>query len=65
MPTLLRLLNYFLSLLEMQKRKKISGFLFAEVLTHLWLPGLFNWLKAVAGVVGPRVKSLSWACVSF
>ena len=62
LASLLMLLNYFLSGWE---KKNISGFLFAEVLTHPWLPGLFNWLKTMAGMVSPRVKSLVWACVSF
>lgn len=29
------------------------------------LLGLFNWLETMAGTVSPRVKSLSWAWVSF
>lgn len=62
LASLLRLLNYFLSGWE---KKNISEFLFAEVLTHPWLLGLFNWLKTMAGMVSPRVKSLVWACVSF
>lgn len=60
--SLLRLRDYFLSDWE---KKNIPGFLFASVLRHPWLLGLFNWLETMAGTVSPRVKSLSWACVSF
>lgn len=60
--SLLRLCNSFLSNWE---KKNIAGFLFASVLTHPWLLGLFNWLETMAGAVSPRVKSLCWACVSF
>ena len=43
----------------------VSAFLFAEIITDLWLLGLFNGQTMMAVMINARVKTFCWACVSF
>lgn len=44
------------------ENNNVSAFLFAEIITDLWLLGLFKWQTIMAVMINARVKTFCWAC---